>query len=124
MLDTKLNITWIDNNHANVVDRRNGREFNITVREKAKKWVRDHRVKSRLYVGGQVVQDWEDNPLSTHTQAIKHVKEYFGPTLQAMLGENIGMKFSSTAGCFCGCSPGFILENSGELLWDVWMDAV
>jgi hypothetical protein len=114
----KLNITWKDDNHAHVQDPDNGHEFNITVRPR-KMWQGAHPVKPRLYVNGPQVRARTDFTLRQQTA---WAKAYFGPTLSKILNKDVDMKFSSKAGCSCGCSPGFII-NDVSVPFDIWMDA-
>jgi hypothetical protein len=45
--------------------------------------------------------------------------------LKTVFGQNVQIRYSSTAGCSCGCSPGYIID--GEIAaeyrnTDVWVD--
>lgn len=115
----KLNITWSDNNHAHVQDPDNGHEFNITVRQMTNRFVGGHAVKPRLYIGGSAVDEHDSDSMK---KRIAWAKEHFGPTLQKILNKPVDIRFSSKAGCSCGCSPGFIIEDT-SIPFDIWMNA-
>ena len=118
----KLNINWIDDNHAKIQDPDNGREFDITIRPKTKMWSGNgHPVKPRLYIDGPIVSQINDE--LDRQKAIQWAKDYFGPTLNKILNRNVELKFSQKAGCSCGCSPGFIIQD-GSIPFDIWMDAM
>lgn len=118
----RINITWHDDNHAHVQDPSNGREFDITIRPKKRMFSPSgHVIKPRLYVGGKLVDETEKE--IGHRSAIAWAKEHFGSTLEKVLNRKIKMRFSSKAGCSCGCSPGFIIEDGGESIpFNIWMD--
>lgn len=116
----KLNIAWTDDNHAHVQDPDTGREFDITVRWKTNMFVGGKPVKSRLYVNGPLVRKKAEE-LTFHKQ-IAWAKDYFLPTLRKILNRDVNIKFSRKAGCGCGCSPGFIIDDS-SFPFDIWMDA-
>lgn len=118
-----LNITWIDNNHATIQDPEFGRKFSVTVRPKTNRFVAGRTVKPRLYVSGLAVDAAERRDDLSFNQRVKVVKEYFLPTLQKLLNRNVDIRFSQKAGCSCGCSPGFIVEDKDFLPSnDFWMD--
>lgn len=116
----KLNIQWADDNHAHVQDPDNGREFDITVRQKKNMFVAGKPVKPRLFINGDVVKE-KENDLS-HRQSIQWAKDYFGPTLAKVLNKPVKLSFSLKAGCSCGCSPGFIIDDS-SIPFNIWMNA-
>jgi hypothetical protein len=113
-----MNITWIDDNHAEVED--GDKRFNVTVRTKTNAYVAGNPVKPRLYIGGKMVREMEET--LGHRKAIAWAKEFFGPTLKKIVGRDVQIKFSSKAGCSCGCSPGFIVQDA-NIPFDIWMDA-
>lgn len=116
----KLNITWTDDNHAHVQDPDNGREFNITVRPKTNQFIAGNPVKPRLHIGGDLIREKEKE--LTYRKQIAWAKEYFIPTLTKIVNRPVNVKFSGKAGCSCGCSPGFIIDDS-SIPFDIWMDA-
>lgn len=117
----RLNINWVDDNHARVQDPDNGRVFNVTVRPKTNMWTSTGRpVKPRLYIGGAID---ELSQTDSRRKQIAWAKDYFGPTLKKILNRDVELKFSQKAGCSCGCSPGFIIQD-GSIPFDIWMDAV
>ena len=115
-----LNINWIDDNHAIVFDADRFVTFDVTVRPKDRQRTARGRVKSRLYVNGSGVKKIEEE--LSHRKATEKIKEVFSPALRELLkSDELKMRFSRTAGCSCGCSPGFILENV-DTPFDIWMD--
>ena len=115
----RLNIDWIDDNNAHIQDPDNRREFTITVRPKSRRFVCGNPVKSRLYVGGNIeALSGTDN----FRKQINWAKNYFGPVLDKVLNRHVELKFSSKAGCSCGCSPGFIINDS-SIPFNLWMNA-
>jgi len=117
----KLNIDWSDDNHAHVQDPDNGHEFDITVRPKTNMFVAGHPVKPRLYVGGELVNAMQK--AEKHRAVIAWAKDHFGYTLSKIINRPVELKFSQKAGCSCGCSPGFIIQDA-SIPFDIWMDAV
>lgn len=118
----KLNIQWEDDNHCHVQDPNTGHEFNVTVRNKELKFAPNGQpVKPRLYIGGAMVNTKQD--VLGHHQAIAWAKDYFGPVLNKILNREVELKFSAKAGCSCGCSPGFIVQDN-SFSFDIWMDAL
>ena len=120
--NNKLHVTFIDDNHSVIYDPDVDREFKVTTRPKTNMFVNGHAVKPRLYIGGDIVNEKQKE--LTHRKAIAWAKEYFGYTLQRIINrEGTTIRFSSKAGCSCGCSPGFIVEGN-NVPFDIWMDAV
>lgn len=118
---SKAVIEWIDDDHAHITDPNNGREFNVTTRPKENMFVAGRPTKPRLYVGGALL-DKKEKEL-TYRQMIAWAKDYFGPTLNLILNREVEIKFSSKAGCSCGCSPGFIIQDP-SIPFNIWMDAI
>lgn len=113
-----MNVNWKDENHAEITT--DTGSFSVTVRPKENKFVGGRAVKSRLYVSGAITNVSPDIPFNTQ---VKNVKNVFLPILREFLHlDNLDMKFSRRAGCSCGCSPGFIL-NDPNIPFDVWMGA-
>lgn len=109
-----MKFNWFDDNHVKVID--DNREFDVTVHLKEFKPGR----KSRAYVNGSLVREKEKE--LGYRKSITWAKEYFKPVLsRILLKDDIQMKFSRTAGCQCGCSPGFIIETSDDIPFDVWI---
>lgn len=114
----KLNISWSDDNHCNVQDPDNGNEFDVTIRKHPMFSANGFRVKPRLYIDGMAEKEEELG----RRKFIDFAKEHFGYTLAKIVNQNIRLSFRSKAGCSCGCSPGFIIEEGGESFpFDVWM---
>ena len=118
---SKVQIKWIDDNHVQVTDSNNGRQFSIITRPKKNMFIAGYPVKPRLYIGGSLVEKKERE--LGHQQLVKWIKTYFGPTLNLILNRDVEFKFSSKAGCSCGCSPGFIIQDS-SISFDIWMNAL
>lgn len=115
-----LNIDWKNDNEGHVQDPDTGREFDVVVRPKENMWAPNgHPVKPRLYIGGNIDKlSGTDN----YRKQIAWAKEYFGPVLDKLVNRHVELKFSRTAGCRCGCSPGFIVQD-GSIPFNIWMDA-
>lgn len=86
-----------------------------TVRNKQHEELRKG-AKPRIYVwpeGESIIENMENRRQRPYTEWKKTI-------LPAMveeydLGENVKFRWSQTAGCGCGCSPGFIVEDP---YWD------
>jgi hypothetical protein len=83
-------------------------------------WQGSNPVKPRLYVNGPLVREADE--FLTHRGAIKETKAAFLPTLLKIINRDVDVKFSAKAGCSCGCSPGFII-NDVSVPFDIWMDS-
>lgn len=116
----KLNVNWKDDNHVHIQDPDTGHEFEVTVRPKTNQFVAGNPVKARLYVGGEIANQKEDE--LGYFAWIAWAKEYYGTAASKMLNKELELKYSRKAGCSCGCSPGFIILNH-DIPFDVWMDA-
>jgi hypothetical protein len=115
-----LFVDFIDRNHAIVIDPNTERSFNVTTQPKTNMFVGGNPVKPRLYIGGNLVREKEAE--LGHRKAVAWAKDYFGPTLSLLLKKDVEIKFSAKAGCQCGCSPGFIIQDP-SISFDIWMDA-
>ena len=115
----RLNIDWTDDNHCHVQDPDNGRGFDVTVQPKSNTFVGGHPVKPRLYINNDVtVLSRTEN----RRKQINWAREYYGHTLKKILNKDVEIKFSGKAGCSCGCSPGFIIQDA-SFPFDIWMKA-
>ena len=114
-----LLMDWKDDNHAHITDTETGHKFDLTVRPKTTVFIAGKRVKPRLYINGMSEKERELG----RNGFISFAKEYFGSPLKKILGPDVTLRFSWKAGCSCGCSPGFILENCPPIGWDFWLDA-
>lgn len=82
------------------------------------KMVASDKICARIYF-----LDNDDDLLTTRSRSRKH-KQLLGEVFkllraaQAFDGPDPKVRYSSTAGCPCGCSPGFIVERD-TLLQDV-----
>lgn len=73
----------------------------------------------RIYIGVST-ETWKDNLINRRNRNIKMYKEEIIPQVleylnkngyPALNAHNFKPKWSQKAGCDCGCSPGFIVDN-------------
>jgi len=69
--------------------------------------------KSRIYffVKETILENLENRRCRPHTEYLKLVPDVLKSVPILRIPNDIKVKWSQKAGCHCGCSPGFILDN-------------
>lgn len=59
----------------------------------------------------------------TWSKLSRIISKLTAPALAAVVEQVESIKFSSRAGCSCGCSPGYVVKHAGGVIpQEVWVD--